>query len=347
MTDVSIQSLSKQYPGNSELSLKSLSMEIYSGELVALLGPSGCGKTTVLKILAGLLAPDSGVVLFNTQPVLRKKPEERGAVMVFQNNLLFPYMNVENNIGFGLKMRKVPKPEIASRVEKMLALVKLSDFGKRKPMELSGGQQQRVALARALIVRPKVLLLDEPLSSLDAHLRIEMRELIRDLHQTLKMTTVFVTHDQEEAVVVADRIALILDGQMTQFGTPEAFYKRPADVATARFFGGVNFFTGGIKNEVFRSESLSLDMPENTPQAKGVLTFRPENVHVSTGDVRANTLQTTLANKQYLGTQTRLVLALGSANIEALVNPAQAQGLNQGDAVSITIAAEHLCFLPG
>ena len=179
MTHVSIQELTKVYPGSAEPSLDRLSLEIDSGELTALLGPSGCGKTTTMKMIAGLLTPTSGDVMFDDRSVLKDKPENRGVVMVFQNYLLFPYMSVAANIGFGLKMRKVDKTEIDRRVKDMLELVKLPDLGSRRPSELSGGQQQRVALARALIVQPNVLLLDEPLSNLDAHLRFEMRDLIR------------------------------------------------------------------------------------------------------------------------------------------------------------------------
>ena len=190
MTHVSIQSLTKVYPGATEPSLNKLSLEIESGELTALLGPSGCGKTTTMKMIAGLLAPTSGDVTFDGRSILADKPEHRGVVMVFQNYLLFPYMSVADNVGFGLKMRKVDKSEIDRRVADILALVKLPDLGKRRPSELSGGQQQRVALARALIVQPKVLLLDEPLSNLDAHLRIEMRDLIRSLQQEMGITTI-------------------------------------------------------------------------------------------------------------------------------------------------------------
>ncbi|MDA9930982.1 ABC transporter ATP-binding protein, partial [Alphaproteobacteria bacterium] len=193
MTTVNIDHLTKVYPGQTEPSLDDLSLEIRSGELTALLGPSGCGKTTTMKMIAGLLVPTAGDVLFDGRSILHEKPEHRGVVMVFQNYLLFPYMSVADNIGFGLKMRKIDKTEIDRRVSEMLELVKLPDLGKRRPSELSGGQQQRVALARALIVQPNVLLLDEPLSNLDAHLRFEMRDLIRSLQQEIGITTIFVT----------------------------------------------------------------------------------------------------------------------------------------------------------
>ena len=207
MTHVSIKNLTKIYPGSSVPSLDDLSLEVTSGSLTALLGPSGCGKTTTMKMIAGLLDQTSGDVTFDNISILKEKPENRGVVMVFQNHLLFPYMNVQDNIGFGLKMRNIHKDEIYNRVIEMLELVKLPNMENRMPKELSGGQQQRVALARALIVQPKVLLLDEPLSNLDAHLRFEMRDLIRNLQQSMGITTIFVTHGQEEAVVLADQVA--------------------------------------------------------------------------------------------------------------------------------------------
>ena len=251
MTHVSIQNLTKVYPGLTVPSLDNLSLEINSGSLTALLGPSGCGKTTTMKMIAGLLDQTSGDVTFDGTSILKEKPENRGVVMVFQNHLLFPYMNVQDNIGFGLKMRNVHKDEIFNRVIKMLDLVKLPNMENRMPKELSGGQQQRVALARALIVQPRVLLLDEPLSNLDAHLRFEMRDLIRNLQQSMGITTIFVTHDQEEAVVLADQVALILDGKLKQYAQPDVFYKKPIDVVTAKFFGGQNFIKGTSKNNIF------------------------------------------------------------------------------------------------
>ena len=251
MTHVSIKNLTKVYPGLTVPSLDNLSLEINSGSLTALLGPSGCGKTTTMKMIAGLLDQTSGDVTFDGTSILKEKPENRGVVMVFQNHLLFPYMNVQDNIGFGLKMRNVHKDEIFNRVIKMLDLVKLPNMENRMPKELSGGQQQRVALARALIVQPRVLLLDEPLSNLDAHLRFEMRDLIRNLQQSMGITTIFVTHDQEEAVVLADQVALILDGKLKQYAQPDVFYKKPIDVVTAKFFGGQNFIKGTSKNNHF------------------------------------------------------------------------------------------------
>ena len=230
--------------------------------------------------------------------------------MVFQNHLLFPYMNVQDNIGFGLKMRNVDKDQIYKRVLEMLDLVKLPNMENRMPKELSGGQQQRVALARALIVQPKVLLLDEPLSNLDAHLRFEMRDLIRNLQQSMGITTIFVTHDQEEAVVLADQVALILDGRLKQYDKPDVFYKRPIDVLTAQFFGGQNFIKGTSKNNLFNSNIGEFTLPQNCLKGSGILTFRPENVQIGKAPKNLNTIKAKIIDNIFLGTQTRLKLSI-------------------------------------
>ncbi len=343
MTQVAIKDLSKTYPGGAKPALDRLSLDIASGTLTALLGPSGCGKTTALKLIAGLLAPSSGDVRFDGRSVLHDRPEQRGVVMVFQNHLLFPYMSVAENVGFGLKMRRLARAEIGARVAEMLALVHLPDFGHRRPSDLSGGQQQRVALARALIVRPQVLLLDEPLSNLDAHLRVEMRDLIRALQRQLRITTIFVTHDQQEAVVLADRVALILDGALRQYDRAEMFYQRPADAAVARFFGGQNFVPGTSDGDRFHSALGALHVPDGARQGPGRLTFRPESVRI--GLAPENTLTVQLRDRTYLGTQTRLHLALGDVMIEAMLSPDQVEGLEIGTELAINLPRQALWVL--
>jgi putative spermidine/putrescine transport system ATP-binding protein len=251
-------------------------------------------------------------------------------------------MSVADNVGFGLKMRKIDPAEIKRRVGEMLELVKLPDLGDRKPIALSGGQQQRVALARALIVQPNVLLLDEPLSNLDAHLRFEMRDLIRSLQQEMGITTIFVTHDQEEAVVLADRVALILDGQMKQYDKPDVFYKRPVDEATARFFGGHNFINGMSDGQSFDSELGRLILPENAASGIGKLTFRPENVRIGNADDGTNSLKATIADVIYLGTQTRLKLRVGDTVLDAVVNPNEIETYVVGDTLPIHLPTSSL-----
>ena len=342
MTHVSIKNLTKVYPGLTVPSLDNLSLEINSGSLTALLGPSGCGKTTTMKMIAGLLDQTSGDVTFDGTSILQEKPENRGVVMVFQNHLLFPYMNVQDNIGFGLKMRNVNKDEIFNRVIKMLDLVKLPNMENRMPKELSGGQQQRVALARALIVQPRVLLLDEPLSNLDAHLRFEMRDLIRNLQQSMGITTIFVTHDQEEAVVLADQVALILDGKLKQYAQPDVFYKKPIDVVTAKFFGGQNFIKGTSKNNSFSSNIGKLALPKDCLQGNGILTFRPENVQIGKGPKSVNTIKAKIIEKIFLGTQTRLKLSIKDEVIQAIANPNEVDEKETGIEIDINIPPSSL-----
>ena len=342
MTHVSIKNLTKIYPGSTVPSLDNLSLEIASGSLTALLGPSGCGKTTTMKMIAGLLDQTEGDVTFDNISILNEKPENRGVVMVFQNHLLFPYMNVQDNIGFGLKMRNVDKDQIYKRVLEMLDLVKLPNMENRMPKELSGGQQQRVALARALIVQPKVLLLDEPLSNLDAHLRFEMRDLIRNLQQSMGITTIFVTHDQEEAVVLADQVALILDGRLKQYDKPDVFYKRPIDVLTAQFFGGQNFIKGTSKNNLFNSNIGKFTLPQNCLKGSGILTFRPENVQIGKAPKNLNTIKAKIIDKIFLGTQTRLKLSINDEVIQVIANPNEVEETDTGIDIDINVPPSSL-----
>ena len=342
MTHVSIKNLTKIYPGSTIPSLDNLSLEIESGSLTALLGPSGCGKTTTMKMIAGLLDQTQGDVTFDNISILNEKPENRGVVMVFQNHLLFPYMNVQDNIGFGLKMRNVDKDQIYKRVLEMLDLVKLPNMENRMPKELSGGQQQRVALARDLIVQPKVLLLDEPLSNLDAHLRFEMRDLIRNLQQSMGITTIFVTHDQEEAVVLADQVALILDGRLKQYDKPDVFYKRPIDVLTAQFFGGQNFIKGTSKNNLFNSNIGEFTLPQNCLKGSGILTFRPENVQIGKAPKNLNTIKAKIIDKIFLGTQTRLKLSINDEVIQVIANPNEVEETDTGIEIDINVPPSSL-----
>lgn len=343
MTDVALQNLTLRYPGSGIATVENLSLTIPTGSLTALLGPSGCGKTTTMKIIAGLLRPDAGDVCFDGQSILHTPPERRGAVMVFQNHLLFPQMTVAENVGFGLKMRGLPKAEIAQRVAEMLALVQLPDMGPRRPADLSGGQQQRVALARALIVQPRVLLLDEPLSNLDAHLRSEMRDLIRSLQQRLRITTLFVTHDQEEAVAMADHIALMLNGRLRMHGVPEAFYQHPADPPVARFFGGVNFVTGIVTDNRFASALPTLTLPANAPKGPGTLTIRPESIRLGPGE---NTLQAQVICRQFRGTQSRLHLAVADVTLFADLPPDQTATITPGSDLTIHLPPAALWVMP-
>ncbi len=235
MTSVHLNEISAAYGRNRVLA--GITLDIAAGEFVALLGPSGCGKTTLLRIIAGLMAPESGDLRFNDESVIGVAAERRRLAMVFQKPLLFPYHNVGDNVAFGLKMKGVARDDRTHRVREALALVQMEDFIERNPRQLSGGQEQRIALARALVTEPRVLLLDEPFSALDEKLRAEMRSLVKSLQQRLGITTIFVTHDQNEAIVMADRIALLLNGGLEQFAPPRDFYLAPRTESAARFFG--------------------------------------------------------------------------------------------------------------
>ncbi|MBC7680456.1 MAG: ABC transporter ATP-binding protein, partial [Pseudorhodobacter sp.] len=221
-----------------------ISLDVEPGSLVALLGPSGCGKSTTLRAVAGLLQPRSGDVRFDGASVLQVAPERRPVAMVFQSPLLFPHMSIGDNVAFGLRMRGVGKQERRARALEALERVRLPGVAERRPGQLSGGQEQRVSLARALVVQPEVLLLDEPFSALDASLRVEVRQLVAELQREAGVTTLFVTHDQEEATVLADQVALVLDGRLVQLGTPRELYEQPTSLQVAPFFGTANAFDG-------------------------------------------------------------------------------------------------------
>jgi len=277
MTELKLDRLSVNYGATQ--ALRDFTLTINHAELVALLGPSGCGKTTALKVVAGLLAPSGGGVLFDGVSILPVPAEQRGATMVFQKPLLFPHLTVAENVGFGLKMRRMKKSEIAARVAQALQWVRLEGYERRKPHELSGGQEQRVTLARALVTEPRVLLLDEPFSALDENLRGEMRLLVRELQQRLRITTLFVTHDQREALAVADRIALLLDGRIEQSGEPRELLLNPRSARAAHFFGW-KLLAGERNGQTVSTAAGDLKLPHAGEAGQCYVAFRPENVRL-------------------------------------------------------------------
>lgn len=345
MTNISLKNLTKIYDNATEAAVDNLNLEIKRGELVAFLGPSGCGKTTTLKMIAGLHPVTAGDVLFDGESVTDIKPEKRGVVMVYQNYLLFPYMDVEDNIGFGLRMRHMEKAEIKKRVDEILSLVKLEGFGKRKPHELSGGQKQRVALARALVVRPKVLLLDEPLSNLDAHLRDEMRDLIMKIYREFDLTIIFVTHDQEEAVQLADRIALMFDGRLHQFSPSQDFYERPSSTQIASFFGNHNHLRGTKSGTVVKTAVGEFDVRADlaVPDGPVTLIIRPESIERRRGD--ANTFTTKIHRNLYMGTYTRLSIDVDGKEWDVIGGPHMEQGYEHGREASFVLPADKIWLL--
>ncbi|MDF2366549.1 ABC transporter ATP-binding protein [Sneathiella sp.] len=345
MTNVSLENLTKFYPGETMPAVKNVSLQVESGSLTALLGPSACGKSTILKMIAGLLAPTSGNIRFDGQSILRLPPDRRDAVMVFQNHLLFPYMTAGENVGFGLKMRHRTRKEITQAVSRMLELVQLAGMEQRKPSQLSGGQQQRVALARALVLRPQILLLDEPFSNLDANLRLEMQQLLISLHQKLGTTMLFVTHDQEEAVSLSSRIALVLEGTLRQYAPAATLYDQPADREVAKFFGAKNFIPGNCTDGYFECALGCLALPEEASIAGKILTFRPENVILGTARNTENSFQATLMSKKFLGSQTRLELRKDAVTFQALLAPHIAEPLMEGSPVSVHLPRRSLWVL--
>ncbi|MBQ1508304.1 MAG: ABC transporter ATP-binding protein [Erysipelotrichaceae bacterium] len=245
--NIKIRDAVKKYGDNTIIS--DLSLDIKEGEFFTLLGPSGCGKTTLLRMIAGFNSIEGGDFYFGDTRINNMDPAKRNIGMVFQNYAIFPNMTVENNVAFGLKNRKLPKGEIASKTDQFLKLMKIDEYRDRMPERLSGGQQQRVALARALAITPDVLLMDEPLSNLDAKLRVEMRTVIKQIQNEVGITTVYVTHDQEEAMAVSDRIAVMNNGDIQQIGTPKILYQRPANLFVAPFIGHTNVIDAELKIE--------------------------------------------------------------------------------------------------
>jgi iron(III) transport system ATP-binding protein len=300
-----IQNLTKIF--GETTALKNVSLQIYSQELFFLLGPSGCGKTTLLRLIAGFYQPDGGELFFGDKPVAGVPPHRRNTGMVFQNYALWPHMTVAENVAYGLEVRSVSAAERKERVREALAIVQMEKFAERTPNQLSGGQQQRIALARALVIKPDVLLLDEPLSNLDAKLRLEMREEIRRIHAQTKITTIYVTHDQKEALSLATRMAVLRDGSVEQIGDPRTVYRLPANRFVADFIGETNWLSAEVvtasSTELFLKTELGvfnaatkLNAPVGT---KVWLGFRPEAVQI--GFHETNSFKTTITHVSYLG----------------------------------------------
>jgi putative spermidine/putrescine transport system ATP-binding protein len=290
VTEVSIVSLVKRYGDHA--AVDDILLKVRQGEFVSLLGPSGCGKTTTLKCLAGFEEVDDGRIFFDGTDVSRLPPERRDIGMVFQNYALFPHMNVEQNLAFGLEMRKTSRAEIKRRVGSALELVQLAGLGRRHPRELSGGQQQRVALARALIVEPKILLLDEPLANLDAKLRDEMRTFIRELQRRVGITTIYVTHDQAEAMTMSDRVVVMFAGRIAQAADPETIYDRPANRAVAAFVGQANILSCAARgtdggDAGLRTAGGVIPIPDSLSDERFTtidVTARPEAIRIVAAD---------------------------------------------------------------
>ncbi|MEU6070953.1 MULTISPECIES: ABC transporter ATP-binding protein [Streptomyces] len=317
------------------VALDGLDLAVRPGEFLALLGPSGCGKTTALRMLAGFEHPDSGAVLVDGEDVTHVPAHRRDAGMVFQSYSLFPHLNAVDNVAFGLRMRKVRTAERRARAAELLELVGLGDKGERFPHQLSGGQQQRIALARALALRPRVLLLDEPLSALDAKVRLTLREEIRRLQQELGITTLFVTHDQEEALSVADRVAVMRAGRLEQCAAPAELYGRPATAFVAEFVGTMSRIPGVLKDGSVEVLGQRLPVDGEAPATTEVdVLVRPEAVRVAADDEGTARVVAT----SFLGAVVRLTVKLADGTEAKADLPAyEAAGLGAGAAVSVSL----------
>ena len=297
--------------------VKDMTLDVSDGEFLVLLGPSGCGKTTTLRMIAGFVPPSGGTIRLGTRDITQLPPWRRDAGLVFQNYALFPHLTVRDNVAFGLQMRKVPNADIAQRVGEALKLVRLETLGERYPRQLSGGQQQRVALARSLAFRPDILLLDEPLSNLDAKLRLDVRVEIRELQRKIGLTTVMVTHDQEEALTMADRLVVMSDGAVRQVGSQKDLYERPIDKFVAGFVGRSNFMNGIVSESgIFKTKGgLVLNCPSSAPLGAASFAIRPERIAIGAeSSSLANRFVGTVEFVSYLGAALDIHVALGGGD---------------------------------
>jgi len=357
MPGVTLKGLHKRYGDVG--AVRGLDLRVEPGELVALLGPSGCGKTTTLRLVAGFLTPESGEIWVGdrclSSPAAVVPPERRRMAMIFQSYALWPHMTVAQNVAYGLRFAKTPRAERSGRVDEMLRAVQLGGYGTRYPGELSGGQQQRVAVARALVVEPEILLLDEPLSNLDASLREEMRFEIRRLHERFGITTLYVTHDQAEAMVISDRAAVIRNGRMEQVGAPDELFERPHTRFVAEFIGKTNLIDavadgpGSVARGRLR---LRVAADGLTPGTPAVVSIRPHLIalrpraEARTSPAGANPLAGTVLRASYLGDTVDYQVALEESDVVLRVTSPTPARARAGDPVSVTVPADACVLLP-
>jgi iron(III) transport system ATP-binding protein len=347
---VVIQNLTKRFGVTA--ALHQVSLTIASQELFFLLGPSGCGKTTLLRLIAGFFDADEGQILFGNKSMQGVPPHRRNTGMVFQNYALWPHMTVAENVAYGLNARSVPSAERKKRVNEALEIVQMGNFANRSPNQLSGGQQQRVALARALVISPDVLLLDEPLSNLDAKLRLEMRDEIRRIHQQTRITTIYVTHDQKEALSLATRMAVLRDGVVEQLGDPRGVYRTPATRFVADFIGETNWLPAKVATSTSSGIELETAFGRFTVEArpgfsKGQtvdLGFRPEAVQFGIGP--ANNLPATIHSVSYLGEVEQYHLQLGTSQFIKAIEQNPIENRAGGGPVSVHIRARDCMIFP-
>ncbi|WP_125773184.1 ABC transporter ATP-binding protein [Antribacter gilvus] len=346
-----LRNVGRSFGGQDALS--GLDLTVRAGEFIALLGPSGCGKSTALNCLAGLLPLTHGEILMDGRRVDTLPSEKRGFGMVFQSYALFPHLTVERNVAFGLQMRRLPRAEVAQRVREAIALVKLEEHAKKLPGQLSGGQQQRVAIARAVVLRPSLVLMDEPLSNLDAKLRLDMRTEIRRLHQSLGLTTVYVTHDQEEALSLADRLVVLRDGRVQQVGTPDALYEAPASWYVADFMGYRNILPAEVVSVTAGEATVAVGGVRLTGRVVGTVAagdrarvaVRPDDLSVvEAGDVvDGNSLTGTVSVVEYHGRELAVSVQAPDGTLLHLRAP---KAPAVGATVTLTARAQRVLVFP-
>jgi putative spermidine/putrescine transport system ATP-binding protein len=328
MTHLTLSNVSKEYSGTTVV--QDFDLDIKKGEFVSFLGPSGCGKTTTLRMIAGFELPTTGKVTLDDMDITQKLPNQRNVGMVFQAYALFPNMTVAQNIGFGLRIRKESESAIQERVKEMLALIHLEEKGNSYPFQLSGGQQQRVALARALANRPQVLLLDEPLSALDAKIRVSLRAEIRSIQKKLGITAIFVTHDQEEALSISDRIVVMYEGKIEQVGTPFEVYNFPNTRFVANFVGSLNTADAEVVDPdkgLVSMNGVHFESAEGTKDRKKgdkvKIAIRPERFSFASEQKKANVVDSTIENITFLGSVVRIQVKIGNTkfNMDTFNNP--------------------------
>ena len=351
-----LERIAKVFParggGGEVTAVDHISLEIEKGEFLTLLGPSGCGKTTTLRLIAGFEMPSSGRILLDEKDITNLPPNKRDMAMVFQSYALFPHMTVFNNIAYGLRIRKRSTTEIKQQVERTLELMGLQGLGDRRPNELSGGQQQRVALARSLVMEPLVLLFDEPLSNLDAKLRVQMRAEIHGLQRRMNITSVYVTHDQTEAMALSDRIVVMNAGRVEQIGTPDEIYRRPVSRFVADFIGRANFVETQVESADSGTATVRLlgqrvtVRAAGTPQPSDLLTavLRPEALKLR---VDPDLLQATVVQVMYLGSEVEYVICIEDQTLVAVENDPRASHIfREGEAVGVDFVPEAVHLLP-
>jgi iron(III) transport system ATP-binding protein len=350
VSTLSLKNISKRF--NESPVVEDISLEIRSGEFFSILGPSGCGKTTILRMIAGFEIPGAGSICLDEKDITSSLPQHRGIGMVFQNYALFPHMTVFQNVAFGLETKKLGKDEIRSRVEKMLDSVRLRDKINTPVPLLSGGEQQRVAVARALVVEPAVLLFDEPLSNLDVALRLSTREEIRRLQRRTGITTLYVTHDQSEAMSLSDRIAVMKSGRIVQVGSPSDIYERPRNAFVAEFLGGANVLHGSHDGTtgVFTSGSFHATIPARVWEKSGklVLAIKPEAIVLDpvAKDI-AGASEARIIEKEYLGFTTTFLVDVGGMTLRVTALSSQfIRTLDAGNTVSVHFDWSHIVPLP-